>query len=417
VYWPEGYLSHEKARIVSNARLCETALEYGLPKFILSKPFTGKKWRPTSVAKVLEPREERFRKMSTKTIADVVEALIGAGWRMGQSLTALAIAKVFLPEIDLPSLETARVQLFDAAPDAVSLPLDLYNLEELAGYSFVKKSLLIQAMSHSSDYTANASYERLEFLGDAIIETIVVDETFAYENELPHSLMHLYRAAVVNRDYFGFVALKWSIEQRTKDLKYDLVANTVKQEESKFSLPLWRFMRHDSPDICTEQAKVERRYALLQPDISHAIECGTIYPWTLLASLRANKFFSDVVESLIGAIWIDSGSLSACKKVLDRMGILPNLHRLIKDRVHVLHPREELCILARDRKVDYEVSSQKTDTGGDEWTCTVFVGDSRVIEVSQVGFEDEVRTKAAEAAIAVIKGGDWEDWGLDTLFA
>ena len=63
----------------------DTAIEkamiesYG-DKFILTKPFTGSKWRPIYVDTQLGDNLETSRTMSTKIIADVVEALIGAGY-------------------------------------------------------------------------------------------------------------------------------------------------------------------------------------------------------------------------------------------------------------------------------------------------------------------------------------------------
>jgi dsRNA-specific ribonuclease len=116
------------------------------------------------------------------------------------STKRLSIIKVFLPEMDLPSLEVGRSRLFDFAPANILLPADLHHLESLAGYSFRKKSLLVQSISHSLNATATASYERLEFLGDAILEVIVVTELMTYENELSHSLMHLYEITLVNGD-------------------------------------------------------------------------------------------------------------------------------------------------------------------------------------------------------------------------
>jgi dsRNA-specific ribonuclease len=210
-HWPEGYLSGTKDSIVSNSRLCKAALDRGLDKFILTKIFTGSKWRPMYVETLLEDRGGGTRKISSKTAADVVESLIGAGWKMGQHQTSLSIVKVFLPEVDLPSLEVGRSRLFDLAPANMLLPADLHHLESLTGYSFKKKSLLVQSMSHNSDSTAIASYERLEFLGDAILEIIVVTELIAYEDELSHSLMHLYKTTLVNGDYLSFLAMEWKI--------------------------------------------------------------------------------------------------------------------------------------------------------------------------------------------------------------
>jgi dsRNA-specific ribonuclease len=403
LHWPEGYLSAKKDAVVSNSRLCKAGLERGLDKFILTKVFTGTKWRPLYVDKVLEQRKKGTREMSSKTIADVVESLIGAGWKMGGYPISLSIIKVFLSEVDLPSLEVGRAQLFDVEPADMPLPADLHHLETLAGYSFKKKSLLVQSVSHGSYSTAAASYERLEFLGDTILEIIIVTELLAYEDELSHSLMHLYRTALVNGDYLSFIALEWSITQKRKDLEEDPISGLITEVESKFSLPLWRFMRHGSFDIGNRQREVERRHQSLRRDILHAIESGTHYPWALMAKLHANKFYSDIVESLLGAVWVDSGSMDACKKVLDRMGILKYLRRLIQDRVHVLHPREELCILADDKEVKYDVRMQKMDDGEDEWTCTVFVGENEVIEVTRGVSDDEVKTMAAEVAVSLLR--------------
>jgi dsRNA-specific ribonuclease len=403
LHWPEGYLSGVKDSIVSNSRLCRAALDRGLDKFILTRIFTSKRWRPIYVEKALEDGRGGSRKIPSKTVADVVESLIGAGWKMGQHQTSLSIIKVFLPEVDLPSLEVGRSRMFNLAPSDMALPADLNHLESLAGYLFEKKSLLVQCMSHNSDVTATASYERLEFLGDAILEIIIVTELMAHQDELSHSLMHLYKTTLVNRDYLSFLALEWKITQKGKDLKEDPSSGLITEVESVFSLPLWRFMRHGLFGIGETQREVEHRHVSLRCQILRDFECGREYPWALLAQIHANKFYSDLVESLLGAIWVDSGSLDACKQVLNRMGMFKLMHRLIKDRVHALHPREELCILAADKEVKYNV--QKSEGTGCEWTCTVCVGQSQIFEVNGVSSE-EVRTRAAAGAVALLRSAD-----------
>jgi dsRNA-specific ribonuclease len=389
---------------VSNSRLCKAALDRNLDKFILTKIFTGRQWRPMYVETLLEERGDKTRKIPCKTVADVVESLIGAGWRMGQHQTALSITKLFLPEVDLPSLEVGRSRLFDIAPADMPLPADLNSLESLVGYSFKKKSLLVKSMSHHSDLNAIASYERLEFLGDAILEIIIVTELMAYEGILSHSLMHLYKTTLVNGDYLSFLALEWKIAQRKSDVKEDSRSGTFKEVESLFYLPLWRFMRHGLSSIGETQREVERRHALLRCEILQDFESGREYPWALLARIHANKFYSDLIESLLGAVWVDSGSLEVCKQVLDRMGMLKLMHRLVTNRVHALHPREELCILAGDQEVKYVV--QKNESAGGEWICTVCVGNSQIIEVLDGVSEEEARTRAAGGAVALLRSSN-----------
>ena len=394
-------MSGIKDSIVSNSRLCKAAIDRNLDKFILTKIFTGSRWRPIYIEKVLEDRGGKTRKIPSKTVADVVESLIGAGWKMGQYQTALCIIKVFLPEVDLPSLEVGRSRLFNIASADLPLPADLHPLESLAGYSFKKKSLLVQSMSHISDDNAIASYERLEFLGDAILEIIIVTELMAYEDKLSHSLIHLYKTTLVNGDYLSFLALEWKIAQEKRDLKEDPNSGILNEVESLFYLPLWRFMRYGPFSIGEAQREVERRHELLRYDILHELESGVEYPWALLTRIHANKFYSDLVESLLGAVWVDSGSLEVCKQVLDQMGVFKLMHRLIKDRVHALHPREELCILAGDQKVRYDV--QKNECTGGKWKCTLYVGESQIIEFLGGLSEGEARTRAAAGAVDLLK--------------
>ena len=77
--WHEGVLSHKKDHIVSNANLARATLARGLDRYILTKPFTGNKWRPLYVSNLVSDRAPAIRRLSTKTLADVVESLIGAG--------------------------------------------------------------------------------------------------------------------------------------------------------------------------------------------------------------------------------------------------------------------------------------------------------------------------------------------------
>jgi dsRNA-specific ribonuclease len=72
--WHEGYLSAKKDGVVSNSRLSRAAIEAGLDSFIITKPFTGHKWRPIYIEDIREVGHETDkRELSTKVLADVVE--------------------------------------------------------------------------------------------------------------------------------------------------------------------------------------------------------------------------------------------------------------------------------------------------------------------------------------------------------
>jgi dsRNA-specific ribonuclease len=62
--WHEGYLSAQKDRLVANSRLSRAAKETGLDRFIVTKAFTGQKWRPLYVDDLLERGPEGQREIS-----------------------------------------------------------------------------------------------------------------------------------------------------------------------------------------------------------------------------------------------------------------------------------------------------------------------------------------------------------------
>ena len=65
-------------------------------------------------------------------------------------------------------------------------------------------------------------------------------------------------------------------------------------------------MRHSNPAISKDQSACLARFNELKNDIAAALEGGHSYPWTLLARLEPPKLFSDMIESIVAAIWIDS---------------------------------------------------------------------------------------------------------------
>ena len=78
----------------------------------------------------------------------------------------------------------------------------LHEFEEIIGYRFQNISLLRQALTHSSyanekHFRKNMDNERLEFLGDAVLE--IVSSDFLYRNytELPEGKLTTLRASIV----------------------------------------------------------------------------------------------------------------------------------------------------------------------------------------------------------------------------
>jgi len=333
-----------------------------------------------------------------------VKALIGAGKLSGGYDAALTWTKSLFPNlIDLPSIEVGRLQLFDLAPCNMALPTDFTMVETIVGYTFHKKSLLIEALTHASDLSAlqneHDCYDRLAFLGNAIVESLVSDAVYEMtpDDARTSGVMTRYRTALINRNYLGYLALSSHVSQTR--VRESSAGRLTTQRSYSVEFPLWRFLRCCSQQMDAEMSAVEGRFAELRDDIKRAVESRGQYPWQLLARLRANDFMADIVESLVGAVFLDSGSMDVCKGVLERMGLLPYLRRIVGGKVDVVHPKDRLQILAGDNKVRYEVKRGKART-----TCAVHVGDGLVakVEGGEGASEEEVHIGVALAAITTL---------------
>ncbi|KAI9675092.1 MAG: Dicer-like protein 2 [Caeruleum heppii] len=431
--WHEGYLTASKGRTVSNSRLARAALQVGLDKYILTKSFTGAKWRPMYVSDLLKVSKETAgkREMSTKTLADVVEALIGAAWIEGGIEKARACLKVFLPEMAWKPLSRCVKSLIDLVPsDMTPFPPQFSELEKVIGYKFSRKILLVEAMTHPSYNSGNLaaimSYQRLEFLGDAVLDHIVVTHLFhrSDSQEMSHGEMYWTRAALVNRDFLGFLCMDAATSQYRAEVSMNGEAATVK--EKTVPIRLWQFMRHSSADIPKAQKTSHERYESRRDEIRHNLKHGHSYPWTSLAALRPDKFFSDLFESVLGAVYVDSqGDEAICEKVLEKLGLMAYLRRVIHrsdqgaKEVDLVHPKGQLGILAGTQKVKYLWAVEKAapiplnadnearnDKSGEEkktFTCTVKVGDEEVVTVGGGKSKAEIVSRAAEEAVEVLR--------------
>ena len=79
-----------------------------------------------------------------------------------------------------------------------------HPLERLLGLSFTDPTLLQEALTHRSAGTLN--YERLEFLGDAVLELVVTEQIYRLHPTLDEGAMTRMRVALVRRESLAEVA-------------------------------------------------------------------------------------------------------------------------------------------------------------------------------------------------------------------
>ncbi|XP_022872072.1 ribonuclease 3-like protein 3 [Olea europaea var. sylvestris] len=140
------------------------------------------------------------------------------------------------------------------------------EIKNITGYEFKDQHLLVQAFTHHS-YVENceSSYERLEYVGDSVLNLMVAEEHYLlYPDLQPGDLTRL-RAANVDTEKLARAALKHQLH---------------------------KFLRHNKP-ILAGQIK----------EFEEAVVKYPLHSWGLI---DVPKALADIVESFIGAIYIDS---------------------------------------------------------------------------------------------------------------
>jgi endoribonuclease Dicer len=210
-----------------------------------------------------------------KMIADFIEALIAAYYI---DLGILGSVR-FMNQQGI--ISDQALHLLDGISQSVNRPAQLLmmipsnrtrtELEQLIGYTFKDKSLLEQAFAHTSTVTHHGlSYERFEFLGDAVLDWLITK--YIYEEKLTSTAGELsdLRQITVNNESFGRIVIEKG---------------------------LYRFIRLNTMEIESELTKYVQWYmgGNHEGDAPNELE------------LEGPKLLGDVFESLAGAILIDAG--------------------------------------------------------------------------------------------------------------
>jgi dsRNA-specific ribonuclease len=350
-------------------------------------------------------------------LADVVESLIGAVYLHGGFDYALMCARFFDLGIKwepLPSRIEAMLSRVETYSDLPSQQLE--SVERMLGYTFTHKLLLVEALTHASyqQDLRTISYERLEFCGDAVLDMIVTEFLYRAEGK-EYSPGHMFhrKSAMVNAHILAFFCLGMHIDvplpmpRPAGNERGPRGTRRIEVQTDLQTIHLWQCLLHSNPRILDEQKAAFERFEARRAEIDAAFASGAIFPWAALVRLQAPKFLSDMVESVLGAVFLDArGDLDAVRRVLRRLGLLPVLERVVWADVDVLHPVSRLSMWAskRAKKLQFVYIEEAR-----EISCAVAL-DGEVVEESRVTDEyrgkltkEEVRLAAAEKAILLFR--------------
>jgi endoribonuclease Dicer len=189
-FWHEGYLSRRKDHMVSNAQLAKHAVRLKLYQWIIRDRFVPRRWKPatqsnksTGTVPVTVLREadsknggkkkkkKSQQQLSTKLLADVVESCIGAAMLTGGWDLAVECVKLFgLGASGWKTVPESVQIILERTENLPDFPSQTTDVEKIIGYTFKRKAYLVEAITHASSQSTfrTTSYERMEFLGDAV---------------------------------------------------------------------------------------------------------------------------------------------------------------------------------------------------------------------------------------------------------
>jgi ribonuclease-3 len=219
---------------------------------------------------------------------------------------------------------------------------DLKKLEERIGVKFKNLNLLRQALVHKSYLNEHpeekiSDNERLEFLGDAIIEYIVTD--YLYRNyQEPEGTLTAWRASLVNTKILSQIAKKFNLD------KYLYLSKGLSLEKSK------------------------------------------------------TKVLAGAFEALIGAIYLDQGLNKA--KVFIEKEIIPQLSKILKYKLYK-DAKSKFQEFAQEKfKItpSYKVLKEEGPDHAKKFTVGLYLGQS-LISKGKGKNKQEAEMEAAKKAL------------------
>ena len=220
-------------------------------------------------------------------------------------------------------------------------------LEKTLDVTIEDKDLLLTAVTHRSYLNENTSWhldhnERLEFLGDAVLELVVTDHLYHHYN-MPEGELTNLRAAIVRGEMLSKIAAEWELDN------FLLLSRGEKKDTGK-----------------------ARQYIL-----------------------------ANAVEAVIGAVYLDQGYQAAAELI--NKSVISKLDAVIANEDHIDN-KSKFQELAQEKFRATPTYSVLSETGPDHdkhFMVGVFVGQKKMGEGAGSS-KQEAQQAAAKAALQSI---------------
>lgn len=227
----------------------------------------------------------------------------------------------------------------------------LTALEERLGIAFKNRDLLREAVTHRSYLNEHRNHagrhnERLEFLGDAVLEIVVTEHLYRKYPDVAEGMLTNWRAALVNAERMAQISQPWRLDEAL-------------------------LLSHGERAASTSKARMY---------------------------IHANA-----AEAIIGALYIDQG-IGACRLLLDAF-LLSSLSRIVAE---ARDPKSEFQEVAQERfgiTPHYVVLKQDGPMHDPRFLVALHLGDDCIAQ-DEGSSKKEAQIAAAKRALSTIN--TWE---------
>ncbi|KAI2818560.1 hypothetical protein CBS115989_5044 [Aspergillus niger] len=138
--------------------------------------------------------------------------------------------------------------------------------------------------------------------------------------------------------------------------------------------------------------------------IKHELWEQRFYPWVRLRALGDMRVLSDIIQSIFGAVFIDSqATLASCDALAEKLGIVPLLEHFISHQITTDHPKDTLQAILPGRKVSYQICVDKVHPG--TLRCSALADSSEIASVEGQMNDEVIKMQAAETAVRLLRKG------------
>ncbi|KAK6533348.1 Dicer-like protein 1 [Orbilia ellipsospora] len=275
----------DRMKLVCNWNLFQRAKTFELYKYIQTEGFSRRLWYPMITLikgkAVGKAESQRTHHLSDKSVADVCEALIGAALCNGGLNKAACMVTALLDDNQhrVSSFKDYyrlyNLPEYQIAPSTASQRELVGHIKKSMGYEFRYPRLLRSAFTHPSfpsSYERIPCYERLEFLGDALIDMACVEDLWErFPGKDPQWLTE-HKMSMINNRFQGALCVKLGLHRHLRAMGAHI--NALVQEYVQ---------------LITEAETVSN---------------GSVDYW--IDVKQPPKVLPDILEAYVGALFVDS---------------------------------------------------------------------------------------------------------------